>query len=346
MGAGLAGVSAMVAVAHWVNSRTALTTEFALLCMYVIGAATAAGQHFIAIAAAVSIALLLEFKGQLHGIAQKLGESDIRAILQFAVISLIVLPVVPDRFFGPYLVLNPRQIWWMVVLIVGINLAGYLAYRFLDPGKSLLITGVLGGLISSTATTASLSRKGGPIALIVILIAGATVYLRLATEVLTTAPQIAWDVLPRLAIPFVVLSGWAVWHWIRLPKQQENGDAMSGEEKSNPAEMRVALVFAAGYAVVLALNAAAKDLMGDRGVLGLSVAGGLTDVDAITLSTTQMVNTGRVSAATAWQAILIASLSNVAFKSVVGFVLGGRAFGARLGLANLTAIFLSLLAWL
>jgi uncharacterized membrane protein (DUF4010 family) len=170
--AGLGAAAALVAITHWAKARTSLVTEFALLAMYAIGALLATGDRtFLAIAAATTIAILLEFKVELHGMVQKLGEQDIKAILQFAVITLVVLPVLPDRTFGPYDVLNPRQIWWMVVLIVGISLAGYLAYRFVPRDKSLILSGVLGGLISSTATTASYSRRGGIGSLIVILVA-------------------------------------------------------------------------------------------------------------------------------------------------------------------------------
>ena len=339
--AGLIAASSLIAVSHWVNARNSLVTEAALLSMYAIGALLAGGEHtLIAVAAATTIAVLLEFKVELHGLVEKLGEADIKAILQFALITLVILPVLPDRTFGPYDVLNPRQIWWMVVLIVGINLAGYLAYRFVSPDKSLLVSGILGGLISSTATTASYSRKGGQAALVVILVASSTVYLRLATEVLTTAPQIAMQVLPRLALPFVALVGFAIWHY-RTARNSNTEEST----KTNPAEMRVALVFACGYSLVLWANAAAKDLLGDSGVLGLSIAGGLTDVDAITLSTTQMVNAGRVSADIAWQSILIASLSNLIFKSGIAFVLGGRLFGLQFAAATVVAVAAGALAW-
>jgi len=339
--AGFIAASLLIAIGHWVNARNSLVTEAALLAMYAIGALLADGEHtLIAVAAATTIAVLLEFKVELHGVVEKLGERDIKAILQFALISLVILPVLPDRTFGPYDVLNPRHIWWMVVLIVGINLAGYLAYRFVSPDKSLLVSGILGGLISSTATTASYSRKGGQAALVVILVAGATVYLRLATEVLTTAPQIAMQVLPRLALPFLALVSFAIWHY-RTARNSTSEESA----KTNPAEMRIALVFACGYALVLVANAAAKDLLGDSGVLGLSIAGGLTDVDAITLSTTQMVNAGRVSANIAWQSILIASLSNLIFKTGIAFVLGGRHFGTQIAAATLSALALAALAW-
>jgi uncharacterized membrane protein (DUF4010 family) len=162
-------------------------------------------------------------------------------------------------------------------------------------------------------------------------------------EVLSTAPQIALEVLPRLALPFAALLAWTVWHY-RRARVIEALESVS-EPAQNPAEMRVALVFAAGYALVLIANAAAKDMLGNSGVLGLAIAGGLTDVDAITLSTTQMVNTGRTSAETAWQAILIASLSNLVFKTGIAFVLGGRRFGSKVAAASATALAAAALAW-
>jgi uncharacterized membrane protein (DUF4010 family) len=347
--AGLAATALLVAITHWMRARDTLTTEFTLLAVYSIGAATAAGYTGIAVASATVIAILLEFKGELHGIVARLRESDIKAILQFAVISLLVLPMAPDRTLGPYAVLNPRQIWWMVVLIVGLNLGGYLANKFLDsPNKGLLLTGLLGGFVSSTATTASYSRAGGDRAVPVILIAGAVVYVRLAMEVLSTAPQLAWEVLPRLALPFAALSVWAFIDFRKATRASDSGDAIPAAKRptANPAELRIALAFAVGYAFVLLINSAAKDLLGDRGVFAVSILGGLTDVDAITLSTTQMVNVGRLSTNAAWQSILIASLSNLVFKTGIGFVLGGPKFGTRIGYASGSAILASSLAWL
>jgi uncharacterized membrane protein (DUF4010 family) len=101
-------------------------------------------------------AALLAFKVEIHGVAQRLSESDVKAIMQFALLSLVILPALPDRTFGPYDVLNPRQVWWMVTLIVGVGLAGYVAHRFVSEQTGLTMSGLLGGAVSSTATSVSM----------------------------------------------------------------------------------------------------------------------------------------------------------------------------------------------
>jgi len=132
-----------------------VTTEVAMLLMFVIGAYLVVGRREVAIALGGAVAVLLQFKGELHGIARKLGEDDLRAIMQFVLISCIILPVLPDKTYGPYAVINPRNIWLMIVLIVGLSLSGYIAYKFFGSKVGVVLSGILGGLISSTATTVS-----------------------------------------------------------------------------------------------------------------------------------------------------------------------------------------------
>ncbi|MCK5352360.1 MgtC/SapB family protein, partial [bacterium] len=111
------------------------------------------GPVEVAVAVGALVAVLLYLKESLHGVTTKLKEADVKAVMQFAVISLVILPVLPDRFFGPYAVLNLRHIWLMVVLVVGISLVGYVLYKFLTPSAGALMGGLLGGFVSSTATT-------------------------------------------------------------------------------------------------------------------------------------------------------------------------------------------------
>jgi uncharacterized membrane protein (DUF4010 family) len=128
-----------------------LTTEVALLLMFGVGAYLVSGHREAAIAIGGGVAVLLQFKGELHGIVAKLGDNDLKAIMQFALLSLVILPILPNRVYGPFSVLNPRQIWWMVVLIVGISLVGYILYKFSGTGTGVVVNGLLGGVISSTA---------------------------------------------------------------------------------------------------------------------------------------------------------------------------------------------------
>lgn len=303
-----------------------LTTEAAMLLMFVVGAYLINGQRAIAIATGGCVAVLLHYKGQLHHAVAHLDENDLKAIMQFALISLVILPVLPNRTYGWYDVLNPRQIWWMVVLIVGISLGGYIVYKFFGTEAGILLGGILGGLISSTATTVSYAKRTrttpnlSNLAAIAVMIASAVVYLRLQLEIVTVAPHF----LPVAAIPLsailflLVLCSAVLW----LLNRREAGEMPAQE---NPSELKSALIFGLLYALILFAVAAVKQHFGNRGLYIVAVLSGLTDVDAITLSTSQLVNTARMSAEEGWKIILTATLSNLVFKAGAVAVLGSRA---------------------
>ncbi len=136
-----------------------LTTEMAAVVMFGVGCLLGVGHISESIALAGVVAVLLHWKRQLHGLVQQIGEEDFRAIMQLVVVALVILPALPNRVFGPFGVLNPFKIWMIVVLIVGMSLAGYVAYKVLAPRTGSLLGGILGGIISSTATTASFARQ-------------------------------------------------------------------------------------------------------------------------------------------------------------------------------------------
>lgn len=330
IGCGLLGLTGLIALGrqaelHKQPPDPGLTTEAAMLLMFAVGAYLINGQRAIAIAIGGCVAVLLHFKGQLHHAVSHLGENDLKAIMQFALISLVILPVLPNRTYGWYGVLNPRQIWWMVVLIVGISLGGYIVYKFFGTQAGILLGGILGGLISSTATTVSYAKRTrttpnlSNLAAIAVMIASAVVYLRLQLEIVTVAPHF----LPVAAIPLsamlllLVLCSAVLW----LLNRREAGEMPTQE---NPSELKSALIFGLLYAAILFAVAAVKQHFGNRGLYVVAVLSGLTDVDAITLSTSQLVNTTRMSADEGWKIILTATLSNLVFKAGAVAVLGSR----------------------
>src|SRR5208283_1016413 len=128
-----------------------LTTEVAALLMYAVGAYLVIGHDSVAIALGGAVALLLYFKGPMHAFVARIGDNDLRAIMQFVLVALVIWPVLPDQDYGPYAVLNPHLIWFMVVLMIGLSLAGYVAYKLFGEQVGAVLAGVLGGLISSTA---------------------------------------------------------------------------------------------------------------------------------------------------------------------------------------------------
>lgn len=344
LGAGMLGLAAIIVAANRTSAsgekpHPGITTEVAMLAMFAVGAYVVVGPREVAVAIGAAVAILLHAKPVLHGIVAKLGDVDVRAIMQFALISLIILPVVPDRTFGPYAVLNPHNIWLMVVLVVGISLGGFIAYKFVGGGAGILLSGVLGGLISSTATSVSYARRTAAspahtgAATAVIMIASTVVYVRLLVEIGLTAPGF----LSTAAGPLGVLGGvsaiLSLVCWLRV---RRHGDGLPVQ--TNPTELKSALVFAGVYAVVLVGVAAAKQHFGQSGLYTVAAISGLTDMDAITLSVSRMVNessTGDIGsggASTAWRAIVIAAMSNTVFKATMVGVLGGKALGRRVAL--------------
>jgi uncharacterized membrane protein (DUF4010 family) len=170
------------------------TTEVAIVLTFLVGALVVVGPREVAIVLGATMAMLLHLRDELKGWVKRLSDRDVRAVMQFVVISLIILPVLPDQTYGPYDVLNPRQIWWMVVLIVGMNLAGYAAFRLMGQRAGTALAGVLGGTISSTATTMSYARlaKASPshtkAAVVIVWIASGIVFVRILIEIGAVAP--------------------------------------------------------------------------------------------------------------------------------------------------------------
>ncbi len=318
-----------------------LTTEVALLLMYGVGAYLMIGYREIAIAMGGGIAVLLHFKGQLHNVVMRLSDADLKAIMQFALISLVILPILPNKFYGPngYDVFNPRNTWLMVVLIVGINLSGYIIYKFFGEKVGLLLAGLLGGLISSTATTVSYARRTAQAAeasvpaAIVILIASCVVFVRLLLEIATVSPVFLPAAFGPLLTMMIVLALVTLVLW--LFKHDEIDDMPDPE---NPSELKSALLFGLFYSVILFAVAFAREKFGSSGLYFVAAISGLTDVDAITLSTSQLVNLNRITPDRGWRLITVATISNLLFKALTIAVLGHRRLLLKTGIGFVAVI--------
>jgi uncharacterized membrane protein (DUF4010 family) len=342
--AGLLAVAALLLVSNYMaassgHTDAGQTSEIAALLLFGVGAYLVTGPLAVAVALGGVVAVLLHFKDPLHAFAARIGEQDVAAIMQFALISLVVLPVLPNRAFGPYETLNPFQTWLMVVLIVGIGLVGYLAYKLLGERQGALLGGVLGGLVSSTATTVSFARRAAAapasagLAALVIMVASSVVYVRVMTEAVVVAPQQARTMLPPLAAMLLACVVIVAVQALRYRERQA-----AAAEQGNPANLRLAIIFAAVYAVVSFVVAASQENFGPEALYPVAAISGLTDVDAITLSSSQLVNRGSLDPVTAWRMILLASLSNLGFKGVMAAVIGGRRLVAHLAPAFCVAL--------
>ena len=331
LGMSMVSLAGLVVVANLMRMKSppydiGLTTEAAALLMFVVGAYLVLGNGTVAIAVGGTVAVLLHLKERLHTFVKGIGEADLKAIMQFVVISLVILPVLPDQTFGPYDVLNPHNIWLMVVLIVGISVTGYFIYKFFGNKAGTILGGVLGGLISSTATTVSYAKRtkhsntSTSLAALIIFIATVVSIIRIMVEISVVAPATVSVVLPPLAALLLLM---LVVGGISYLMKQKGHDTMP--EQGNPAQLKTALVFGFIYALVILGTAFAKDYFGNKGLYIVAVISGLTDVDAITLSTSRLMQVGNIELQNGWRVILTAALSNLVFKGGLVAVLGNRA---------------------
>jgi uncharacterized membrane protein (DUF4010 family) len=355
VGLGAIALAAMLVVGNLAKGKAGevepgVTTETAALLMYGVGAYLVVGHAAVAIAIGGGVALLLHWKAPMHAFVARIGEDDVKAIMRFVLIALVIYPVLPDQTFGPYDVLNPQQIWLMVVLFVGIGLSGYVAYKLFGQRSGAALAGLLGGLISSTATTVSCARrtredrKAIPVATLTIVVASAAVFPRVLAEMAVVAPNTFWRAVPPLAIMlgWMVLIAAGVYYVARAreahlaaegckasldPTTAEPRAANEEAEplnQANPAELLPAVIFGGLYALVLLGAAAAHDYFGSSGLYSVAVNSGLHDLDAITLSTGQFMEQGQIDAQLAWRLILAGSLSNLVLKGAAAAVLGNR----------------------
>lgn len=315
------------------------TSVVALMLCYGLGALVWYRHATLAVMLAITITVLLYFKVQLQSMTRSLTHKDLISVLQFAVLSLVVLPILPNQDYGPYGALNPHQLWWMVVLISGLSLAGYAALRFVGNRHGAPLLGFFGGLVSSTATTLVFARharadaKLTATATLVILIANLVVTLRLGIVAVVLAPTLLAPLAGVLGIGLALGLVVALFKWRTLTAA---GD-LPLPEVNNPTEIRTALSFGLLYGVVLLLSAWLQDVAGSQGLYLVALASGLTDVDAITLSTLRLFNQQTLNAGPAVIAIGLASLSNLAFKSGLVVAIGGRPLARRV-LPGLAAI--------
>ena len=307
------------------RSDRGITSEAAMLVMFAVGALCVSGPMIAAVVVGAGVAVLLQFKPQLHGLVTKLGDADIKAIMQFVLITFIVLPVLPNETYDPFGVLNPHEIWLMVVLVVGISLGGYIGYKFLGHHAGLILSGLLGGVISSTATTASYARCTArqpamvPAAATVICLATGVSFVRILLEVAVVSRTLLPTVAPLLIGLMVVSLLFALFFGRRITQPSETMPS-----QGNPSELKSAILFGVLYGVVLISVAASKEHLPHTGLYAIAALSGLADLDAITLSTARLVESERLSVDVAWRSILIAALSNLVFKSGLVLALGDR----------------------
>lgn len=315
------------------NDDPGTTSVVALLVCYALGAIVWYGHISLAVMLSIITTVLLYFKHQLHDLTRRLTPTDILSVLQFGVLSLVILPILPNQDFGPYSALNPQHIWWMVVLISGISLAGYAALRLVGTRHGAILLGIFGGLVSSTATTIIFSRHARqkaalvPVAGVIVLLATLVVMLRIGFVVLLIAPPLIAPMAGILGSGLVL--GLLAAGWVWRQQHRDGNEALPMPEISNPTEIKTALTFGGFYALILVLSAWLKDIADSQGLYLLALISGLTDVDAISLSALRLFDSAQLGANQAVTTLVLALLSNLVFKTGIIMVLGGNALARR-----------------
>jgi uncharacterized membrane protein (DUF4010 family) len=320
----------LLAVNRFVRARdephAGMTTEIAALMTFALGALAYYGPMELAVALGVVVAALLHFKPQLHHLAERVGDKDLYAMLQVAIVAFVVLPVLPNRTFGPLDVLNPHDIWLMVVFISGISLVAYLALKIVGARYGSLASGALGGFVSSTAVTVSFSQQARSMprfaapAMLAIMAATLITVPRIAIEIAVVNRELlTLMVRPLGVIALACLIPLAVAWW-------RSRSAVSDEtpQVKNPANLGFAISFGLVYALVTLAIAAAQGWLGDAGLFVVGAVSGITDVDAITLSGARLIGEGRIAAAQGIDMILLAFLTNQVAKATIGIIVAPR----------------------
>lgn len=336
LAAGLICIAGMIVASYLAspagNNDPGTTTVTALLIAYALGVLVWMGYSKLAVMLAIATTTLLYFKPELQGLTQRLTRRDLVSILQFSVLSLVILPILPNQNFGPYDAFNPYQAWMMVVLISGISLAGYIALRWTGHRYGAALLGFLGGLVSSTATTLLYAKHSKlntgmlHLSAVVILIASQVVLVRLIVISAIIAPSIFPQLAPCLALGLLFGLGVTFYNW----KQLNPAGDLPLPETSNPTEIHAALGFGILFVAVMLCASWLTDVAGSTGLYGVAIVSGLTDVDPIALSSLRLFNLDKLTPPQVVASISLAYLANMAFKFGMAVSIGGMALAKRL----------------
>jgi uncharacterized membrane protein (DUF4010 family) len=340
------GVGALVALAYYRTSQEdpGTTTATAALVAYLLGALTYS-RPALAVALAVVVAGLLVSKRRIHRFARDImTEVELEDAIKFLVVAFVILPLLPDRGLGPYGVLNPEKVWLLVVLLTGIGWVGYIGVRALGPERGLLITGIAGGFVSASATTASMGRLSRTTSNLRAPLASALL-ASLATfaQLIIVIGVVDAEVLQRLwppvvagAIVLVAIAAMVYRGAGRLPPDNQSPDQDAGTKPpSRPFALRPALILAAVLTAALLVGRWGADVLGSGGTVLAAFAAGLADAHAGAVAAASLAAKGDITVDTALVAIAAALGSNLIVKTVLAFTAGGRTFGLRF-LAGMT----------
>jgi len=345
------GLSILVGLSYWVSTRdngdVGLTTEVTALLTFSLGLMCYWDDGYkIAPILAIIITSLLAAKPFLHSLARKISQKEMTSTLKFLIIAFVILPLLPNEAMGPWKMFNPYLVWLMVVFISGISYAGYILMRLVGPERGLGLTGVLGGLVSSTAVVTAMAARVKESELLMkaavfaTVVASSMMFLRVFLEVLIINSSLA----PLLAAPMIIMGVLGIFLGIMVWRSSGVKKMDSGVKLENPFSLKPALIFGALFLAIIFISNLANIYFGSRGVYIASIISGVADVDAITISMALLAQNGTISSITAVTAITLASISNTIVKFGIALFLGTRSFGKNVGILFAVIIAAGLIA--
>jgi len=327
MGFAFLGFALVMVISHVAEARHSkdygVTTLVAALITFLLGALVVRGHRAIATAGAVVTTILLSLKPILHRWLQRIEANELAAALKLLLVSVVILPVLPDRGYGPWQVLNPYEIWSLVALMAAISFTAYCAIKIAGAEKGILLTGFLGGLVSSTVVSVHLARLvskvGARVLAAGVLIACATMFVR----VLFIAAIVNPNLLPPLLLPLVSVGIVAFGAATLLALHGWRQELVGPLKLRNPVELGQALQFGFLLALIVFLTKAMQLWLGERGLYLVAGISGMGDVDAITISLARLARVD-VPVQVAAAGVLIATLVNTITKAALVMFLGGK----------------------
>lgn len=319
----LLSVIMLIAISYRVTASTGdigSTTEFSILLTFILGSLTFLGFVEISLMITVVIVVLLSSKLRLQNAIGKISSEELYDLIRFVVLVLLIFPFLPNENLGPFNVLNPREIGWVIILTSGLGFAGYILMKFLGSGKGILLTGIIGGLVSSTAITwifTKKSKESEELSLncaVAILAASSIMILRVLIWTFIFNKTLFNHLYIIITAVLIVALGVAFLFYF---KQRKSKDIETDIKSGKPLDLQGALFFGLLYTAILLIVSYANEYLGKKGMLLSSAIGGLSDIDAITISVSKIAGV-TLNLSTASNAILIATVSNTFVKMGIG----------------------------
>ncbi|MEJ2506931.1 MAG: MgtC/SapB family protein [Ignavibacteriaceae bacterium] len=340
------GYSALITTSYISSAREGRlggTSEASALLVFILGSLVYWNMILVAAAIAVFTILFLSLKIQLHSFVGKINSEDILAIVKLAIITIIILPLLPNQTIDPFNIFNPRTIWLMVIFVSGIGFVGYILVKYVGKDKGIGLTGFLGGMVSSTAVTFSMSKKSKESEMLAgnyavgVLLASSVMYLRIFIIVVFLELKLAmhaWLPLIIFGITGLLIS--------YLFKKKIPSPINEVFELKNPLELRFALLFGLIFGIVIVVSKAAQLYLGTEALYGVSAIAGITSVDAIVLSVIHLLPVS-INISTAVAAIIIATAANNIVKIVISLYWGSKEFMKFVSIGLGLLVFVSLI---